>query len=196
MNNSVGEARAGKGKQPETALGPSKAAADTAAVAIYDTHVMAEAAVRDLQQSGFNMRTLSIVGKGYHTEDSVVGYYNTGDRMMAWGKSGAFWGGLWGMLFGSAFFFIPGIGPLILAGPVVAWLAGALKGAVVVGGLSALGAAMFNMGIPKDSVLKYETAIKADKFLLVVHGTAADVYKAQAILDKGKPAATTLHLGS
>ena len=42
------------------------------------------------------------------------------------------------MLFGSAFFAIPGIGPVLVAGPVVAWIVGALEGAVVVGGLSAI----------------------------------------------------------
>jgi hypothetical protein len=166
-----------------------------AAIAVYDTHALAENAVKELQRAGFNMKTLSIIGKDYHTEENVVGYYSKGDRMMAWGKRGAFWGGLWGMLFGSAFFFIPGIGPLVLAGPVVSWLVGALEGAAVVGGLSTLGAALFNMGIPKDSVLKYETAIKADKFVLLVHGTIEDAKKAQGILDKASSSVTTMHLG-
>ncbi len=67
-----------------------------AAVAIYNTHSEAEAAVKQLQQSGFDMKKLSIVGRDYHSEEHVVGYYNTGDRMKAWGKSGAFWGGVWG----------------------------------------------------------------------------------------------------
>ena len=69
-------------------------------VAIYDTHSQAEEAVKELQRSGFDMKKLSIVGKDYHTDEQVVGYYNTGDRMKYWGKMGAFWGGLWGMLFG------------------------------------------------------------------------------------------------
>ncbi|MCG7854081.1 MAG: general stress protein, partial [Methanosarcinaceae archaeon] len=79
-----------------------------AAVAIYNTHVEAEKAVKELQKSGFDMKTLSIVGKDYHTEEHVTGYYNAGDRMKYWGKLGAFWGGIWGLLFGSAFFFVPG----------------------------------------------------------------------------------------
>ena len=62
----------------------------------------------------------------------MVGYYNTGDRMKHWGKLGAFWGGIWGMLFGAAFFAIPGLGPILVAGPLVAWIVGALEGAVVV----------------------------------------------------------------
>src|ERR1044071_6533414 len=77
------------------------------------------------QRSGFDMQKLYIVGKDYHTEEHVVGYYNVGDRMKVWGKLGAFWGGFWGLLFGSAFFFIPGIGPLIVFGPLVGWIVGA-----------------------------------------------------------------------
>src|SRR5512140_3808291 len=125
-------------------------------VAIYPTHTAAETAIKELQQSGFDMKKLSIVGKDYHTEEHVVGYYNTGDRMKYWGKLGAFWGGLWGFLFGSAFFWIPGIGPLVVAGPLVSWIVGALEGATIIGGLSALGAGLYSIGIPKDSILRYE----------------------------------------
>src|SRR5580658_1671527 len=110
-----------------------------AVVAIFDTHPEADEAVRELQKSGFDMKKLSIVGKDYHTEEHVVGYYNTGDRMKSWGKNGAFWGALWGMLFGSAFFVLPGIGPVLLAGPLVAMLVSAIEGAAVMGGIGALG---------------------------------------------------------
>jgi uncharacterized membrane protein len=152
-------------------------------VAIYNTHSQAEEAVKALQQGGFNMQQLSIVGRDYHTDDQVVGYYNTGDRMKAWGKIGAFWGGLWGFLVGAAFFVIPGIGPIAVAGPLVSWIVGALEGAVVVGGLSALGAALVSIGIPRDSVIKYEHALKADKFLVVAHGTQDEVEQAKRIMD-------------
>ena len=62
-------------------------------VAIFESHDRAEDAIRELQKSGFDMKKLSIIGKDYHTEENVVGYYNTGDRMKYWGKLGAFWGG-------------------------------------------------------------------------------------------------------
>jgi hypothetical protein len=162
-------------------------------VAIYAAHTGAEEAVKELQRAGIDMKSLSIVGKGYHTDENVVGYYNTGDRMKYWGKIGAFWGGFWGLLFGSAFFAIPGLGAVLVAGPLVAWIVGALEGAVVVGGLSALGAGLFSLGIPKDSVLTYETAIKSDKFLLVVHGSLADVEKAKDVLSTTQPEHVTVH---
>ncbi|MGB6063442.1 MAG: general stress protein [Desulfomonilaceae bacterium] len=160
---------------------------------VYNTHVEAEAAVKELQKSGFDMKKLSIVGKDYHSEEHVVGYYSTGDRMKAWGKMGAFWGGLWGLLFGAAFFVVPGIGPIAVAGPLVGWIVSALEGAVMVGGLSAIGAGLYSMGIPKDSVIKYETQIKSDKFILVCHGTSEEIEKARSILENTKAVEVNLH---
>ncbi len=82
-----------------------------------------------------------------------------------------------------------------MAGPLVAALVSALEGAVVVGGLSALGAGLYSIGIPKNSVLQYESALKADKFLLVAHGTAEDAAKAKSMLDKTSPAECAVHSG-
>jgi hypothetical protein len=103
-------------------------------------------------------------------------------RVGHWGKMGAFWGGLWSLLFGAAVLFIPGVGPVVAAGSVVTWLIAGLEGAVAVGGLSALGAALFSFGIPKDSIVKYETSVKAGKFVLIAHGTAEEVEKARGVL--------------
>lgn len=153
-----------------------------AAIAVYDSHSDAEEAIRELERGGFDMKKLSIVGKDYHTEEHPVGFYNMGDRVKAWGKTGAFWGGLWGLLLGWAFFWIPGIGPLMIAGPLVTWLVTALESAVVVGGLSAIGATLYSLGIPKNSVINYETAIKEGKFVLIAHGTTEEVESAKNIL--------------
>jgi hypothetical protein len=156
-------------------------------VAIYPSHTAAEAAVKELQHSGFDMKKLSIVGRDYHTDEHVIGYYNAGDRMKYWGKMGAFWGGIWGMLFGSAFFLIPGVGPLLVAGPLVAWIVGALEGAVVVGGLTAVGAGLYSLGIPKDSILRYERALTTGKFVLVAHGSLDETTRAKEILGRTTP---------
>ena len=167
--------------------------AKNSVVAIFESHTQAEDGVRELQQSGFNMKKLSIVGKDFHTDEHVVGYYNTGDRMMYWGKLGAFWGGLWGMLFGSAFFFVPGLGPLVVAGPLVSWIVGTLEGAAMIGGLSVLGAALVSIGIPTDSVLQYEESVRAGKFLLILHGNPQEVERAKDRLDNTQATETAVH---
>jgi uncharacterized membrane protein len=151
-------------------------------VKVYDTHVQAEAAIRKLQEAGVDMRTLSIAAKEARVVEHVSGFYTAGDRMLHWGAVGAFWGAVWGLLLDSAFFAIPGIGPVVLAGPLVSWIVAILEGAVVFGGVSALGAGLVNIGIPKHSVIEYETALKTNKYLLIVHGTTSDVGKARGII--------------
>jgi hypothetical protein len=156
------------------------------AIFVFDNRDAAEQAIRTLGQSGFDMKTLSLVGKGYHSEEKPQGFYTTGDRIKAWGGAGAFWGGIWGLLLAPAVFVLPGLGVVGMAGPLVAALVGGLEGAVVVGGLSALGAALTQLGVPKEQVIKYETALKVDKFLLVVHGSAEVQDKARGVLDQAK----------
>ena len=151
-------------------------------VAVFSQHSAAENAIKELKGGGFDIKKLAVVGRDYQTQEDVVGFYNTGDRMKYWGKWGAFWGGLWGLLFGAAFLMIPGVGPVVAAGSIVSSIVAALEGAVVVGGLSALGAGLFSLGIPKNSVVKYESSIKAGKFVLVAHGTADEVAKARDLL--------------
>ncbi|MHB8483413.1 MAG: general stress protein [Nitrospiria bacterium] len=162
-------------------------------VAIYKTHSEAEKTVKELQKSGFDMKNLSIVGKDYHTDEHVVGYYNTGDRMKYWGKLGGFWGGLWGVLVGAAFFSIPGIGPVLVGGPLVASIVGGLEGAAITGGIGVLGAGLYSLGIPKNSILNYETAIKTGKFLLIAHGTEEVVEKAKEIIHTAGTSEFAMH---
>lgn len=149
----------------------------SAAIAGYDTPVQAEQAVKELERAGFDMKRLSIVGKGYHSEEYPVGFYTAGDRIMSWGGIGAFWGSLWGLLLGAAFFWIPGFGPVAVAGPFTHLLVAALAG-----GVGALGAALASLGVPKDGIVRYETQLKADKYLLVAHGGTEEVKRARDLI--------------
>lgn len=157
---------------------------DTAIIAVYDTHIQAEQVIKELQRNSFDMKKLSIIGKGYHTEEQPMGFYTTGDRMKAWGGIGAFWGALWGLLLGAAFVWLPGIGPLAVAGPFAHLLMSGIEGAALVGGIGALGAALTSLGVPKNSVVKYETQLKADKYLVIAHGDEDDVAQARVILER------------
>ena len=166
------------------------------AVAIFKTHDEAEQAIKRLIDNGFNPKKISVVGKGYHSEEHPVGYYNTGDRVKFWGKQGAFWGGMWGLLLGGLFLWIPGFGPMVAAGPLVSMIVVGLEGAVLGAGFGALGAALVSLGIPKDSVIQYEKALKADKYLVLVQGTEDEVKKAKNILDETEGVNTDLHMNS
>lgn len=152
-------------------------------VAVCDTHTAADAAVRALGRAGFDMKKLSVIGKGYHTTEHPVGFYTMGDRIKTWGGIGGFWGAIWGLLVGPAIFHIPPVGLIAAAGPFVMALVGALEGAVVVGGASAIGAALVSLGISKDRAIKYEAEIEADRFVVIVHGSAQDIERAKGVLD-------------
>jgi hypothetical protein len=156
-------------------------------IAMFDDHPAAEAAVKKLTAAGFRMKNLSVIGKGYHTEEKVTGFYNVGDKIKLWGSRGAFWGGLWGLFFGGMFLVIPVVGHVMILGYLAAAALSAVEGAVVVGGLGVLGATLTSIGVPKDSVLSYETAIKADGFLVMAHGSSEDMARAKVILGNAGP---------
>ncbi len=151
-------------------------------VAVVDTHKQAEKAVRELVDGGFDINHLSIVGKGYQTEEHATGFYNLSDRVKSWGKAGALWGGIWGALLGSGMFWIPTFGALFVAGPLVTTIVGAIEGAAVTGGAGALGGALASIGVPKDSIIKYESDIKADKYLIVLDLDKSEIELAKSIL--------------
>jgi hypothetical protein len=165
-------------------------------VAVFTDHNGAETAVKKLTSAGFEMKKLSVIGKGYQTDEKVVGFYNIGDRVKFWGIRGAFWGGLWGMFFGGLFMTIPAVGNVVVLGYLATIAIAAIEDAVIVGGMSALGAALYSVGIPKDSIVQYETALKADSFLVMAHGTADEMARAKAILGTSNPSRLDVHAGS
>jgi hypothetical protein len=165
-------------------------------IAVYADHVAAEAAVKKLTAAGFAMKQLSIVGKGYHTEEQAVGFYNTGDRIKFWGLRGAFWGGFWGLFVGGLFITIPVVGHVIVLGYLAATIISAVEGAVTLGAMSALAAALYSLGMPQDSVIQYEAAVKADSFLVMAHGTAEEMRHAKSVLATTGPQRLDLHSGA
>lgn len=165
-------------------------------VAVFDSHAKAEEAVREIGRSDFPIDRLTIIGKGYHSDEKVIGFYNVGDRIKLWGKNGAFWGGLWGLFVGGVFMTVPLVGPVVVLGHLGAMLLGAAEGAILVGGVSALAGALASVGIPKDSVVRYEEAIKADRFLVLAHGTPQEIQRVQELLKASGPCEVEVHHGT
>lgn len=157
---------------------------DHIVMALFGTYGAADGAVRKLGAAGVPLAAISVVGRNYHSEDQPVGYFNAGDRARFYGKLGAFWGGLAGLLLGSGFFFLPVIGPLVVLGPLTSVIVGGLEGAILGGGASALVGALMAIGVPRNSVVRYESAIKADKFLVTVHAGKDDTARIRTLLDE------------
>jgi hypothetical protein len=155
---------------------------ETSPFYVFDSHTEADEAIRNLSRSGFDVKKLSLVGKGFHSEEQPLGFYTSGDKIKSWGGIGAFWGGIWGLLLAPAVVMLPGIGLIAMAGPMVPALIAAIEGAVVVGGMSALGAALSQIGMGSQQAIKYESAVKVDKYVLMVHGSDADRLAVHVVL--------------
>lgn len=164
-----------------------------ATIGIFADHQTAENAINKLVSHGFAMKDLSIVGKGFHIEEKVVGFYNVGDRMTFWGNRGAFWGGLWGLFLGGVVLTLPLVGQVVILGTLAATLISGLEGAILGGGVSALSAALYSIGVPRDTILEYEAALKSDGFLVMAHGSAAEMKRAKEVLATLSPVQVETH---
>lgn len=163
-------------------------------VAVYSDEQRTEAVVRRLIDAGFQMDLISVLGQLHAVGDDTLGIYhlNVGERMKAWGKQGAFWGGLWGMLAGSAgLFLIPGVGAVAAAGYIVeAIIGGAVVGAGAMGGaaaLSQLAVAYHRAGIPEEKIEALHKAVEDGKYILMLRGAESELDQWQDILATGKP---------
>ncbi len=163
---------------------------ENAAVAVYDSPSEAAAVVASLRQSKFDMTRISVAGRSRQADAQVIGCFDDGGSgMKYWGDQRELWAGLWETLCGRALFTMPGTGPVLVAGPLSGWIAAALENAPIFGGLSALGAAIYSIGIPKNQVIRHEAAIRAGQYLVLVHGTACEVNQAREVFrlaDKGR----------
>ncbi|MBY0525648.1 MAG: permease [Gemmataceae bacterium] len=151
-------------------------------VAVYPTMAKAEAAVEALSAGGFPIDKVSIIAQNLQSEKVVHGFVTAKDTSKAGAQAGAWLGGIFGLLAGAAFVWVPGIGPLIVAGPLAAALLGGLEGALGGAALGGVLGGIAGIGISQEHILKYEERVRGGKYLLVAHGEPADVAKAHGIL--------------
>ena len=130
-------------------LRQSEMGESNAIVAVYSMPADVEAGILALQESGFDLRNVSIIGPGDASAGEPVAYYQMPGRIGCWGKMGFFWTGVWGLLFGWALVSLPEFGPVLVAGPLAMWIIAALDNAPLFTGLSAVGAGLYSIGIPR-----------------------------------------------
>ena len=139
--------------------------ATSAVVGVYDSFKDAETAVRTLLEQGVPANQVSIVGQDLHSETQVHGFITTGDVAKTGAKTGAWAGGLFGVLSGTALLFIPGVGALVVLGPLAAGAFAAAEGAAAGGGLGAL----LGHFIAKKHVPTYSRHLEAGNYLVLRH---------------------------
>ncbi len=155
---------------------------DHSVVGIYDTMDAAEMAVKALEQGKFPVQQVSIVTKDLCSEKNVHGYVTACDVSKQGATQGAWLGGIFGVLAGAALMWIPGVGPVVVAGSLAAALLGGVEGAVAGSALGGILSGLAAWGISKQHILKYEEVVKGGKYLVIAHGSGAEVDKAQGIL--------------
>ena len=156
---------------------------NTAVFGIYRDEVTAGTAVDALQAAGFRNTDISVLfPENEGTKDFAVRKATKVPEGTATGATtGAVVGGGLGWLAGIGALAIPGVGPLIAAGPIVA----ALTGVGVGGAIGGITGALIGMGIPEYEAKRYEGRIKEGGILLSVHSDNSDwTRKAKDILER------------
>lgn len=148
---------------------------DTLIAAIFDRSDAAHPVVEQLIEQDFPMDRISILHRAGGEGDDFLGiaYGDEKERVQVWAEQGALWGSLAGLLAGmSGLFFVPGVGLLLLAGPVVNAITGAAIGAGVMAGsalATRLSIALHRLGIPEDRLEHLHRAIMDGKTVMLVH---------------------------
>ena len=166
---------------------------ENSVVGVYAHLDQAEEAVRELGKGGFPIQHVSIIAANLGSEKKVHGFVTSCDVAKSAARTGAWVGGIFGLLVGAAFVWVPGVGPLVVAGSMASVLLGGLEGAVAGAASAGLLGWLMSLGISEQHILKYEQHVKAGKYLVIAHGPADEVARARTILAGTGPAELTTH---
>lgn len=163
---------------------------------VYDNMEAVESAIRKLDHERFPIKQVSVVTRDMESRKEVHGFVTSGDMAKSGAGTGAWVGGLFGLLIGAAFIWVPGFGPLFVAGPLAAALLGGLEGAIAGATGGGVLGALLGWGVSKQQIIKYEERLQAGNYLLIAHGTADEIKQARLILQDTHPVEVNVHMGT
>jgi hypothetical protein len=166
---------------------------DQSVIGVYDTMSKAEEAIGALSRGGFPITQVTITAQNLESEKQVHGFVTAGDVARSGVGTGAWFGGLFGLLAGAAFIWVPGFGPLIVAGSLAAVLIGGVEGAAVGATAGGLLGGLAGWGVSKRHIIKYEEHLKGGQYLVIAHGSADEVTHAKNILQGSGATEVTQH---
>ncbi|TWT13246.1 general stress protein [Planomicrobium sp. CPCC 101079] len=141
-------------------------------VGSFNTENEAINAIEDLKRQGYNSEDISVLSKDKQETETVAGETDTNfvEGAATGATAGGALGGLGGVLAGMGALAIPGIGPIVAAGPVAAGLMGAAAGA----GAGGLAGALIGMGVPDDEAEEYGRHFDEGRILVLAeeHGNS------------------------
>lgn len=156
---------------------------DNAVVTACSSHAEAQTAVTSLLASGHPPSKISVVARWQGADGEASACYGIAGELEGWGDRGRFWAGVWRALSGWGGFVLPEFGAILVAGPLAEWIVGALENTGVINGFSAVGAALYGMGMPRRLVPEIEATLEAYAFLVIASGTANEVNRARSALE-------------
>jgi hypothetical protein len=155
--------------------------AGASVVGVYDSVEDAETAIKRLADAGYPMDHVSILGQNLVSSTQLHGFVTTGDVAKTSATVGAWVGGLFGLLTGVAVLFVPGVGPLMVLGPLAGGVIGAAEGAAWTGVLGAI----VGHFVSKQHIPKFTRHLEAGKYLVVVQGGADELARARQLMGSG-----------
>ena len=147
-------------------------------VVVFKSHEEAENSLKELQKLGFDMKKLSVIGKDHYSKDGIAAHYVINEKPKYFGSQ--FWNYL---PYDKGLFVVPGSGPFGVGGPLVAMIDDSLeKNTEEEEGFNIFNNALEGVGIPKARIPEYQAYLGDEKYLLIVHGTPADIKEANIIM--------------
>lgn len=150
-----------------------------AVIGTVETRAQADSVVKQLLDGGFEAKDISVLFPDPKGEDRIVtenvktGHTHAAEGAIAGTGAGGLFGGSIGLLAGIGALAIPGLGPFIAAGPIVAGLAG-LAGGAALGGLVG---SLVGLGIPEEEARRFEKHIRGGGALIAIHVESKDEQK-------------------
>jgi hypothetical protein len=162
-------------------------------VALYDSMDTAHKVVRDLRDAGIADSNISLVAQnasGEYRESTTQGESGAGEGAATGAGVGAVVGGIGGLLVGLGALTIPGIGPVLAAGPLaaaVSALLGAGAGAVAGGVAGGLLGALVDMGIPEEQAGYYAEGVRRGGALVTVDADDTNLESVRGVMNRHRP---------
>jgi len=157
-------------------------------VGVFDSLSTTRSILEKLEQAGYSDAQVSLVTSSVENQVKDEEMLEYGDKSGVKAAKGAGMGGLVGLLLGSPLLLIPGVGPLLIAGPLAMGLTGGIVGGFM--------GAMAGWGVEPDNLAKYEQKVQDGAVLIVVQGAPDEVARAHGILSEEPTAEVFLHAKS
>jgi hypothetical protein len=152
---------------------------------VYDLLDQAQRVIDELESSGYPTKQISLVTRNVTEQVPHEETLQLGDNTERNAVKGAGFGGLFGLLLGAPLLAIPGVGPVLLAGPLAVGMTGAIVGGFL--------GSMSGWGVHSDRVEEYEELVRGGSVLVVAHGTPRQVAEAKRTFDHSDAKDVHLH---